>query len=152
MTEQKGGFARIVSFVTKDGYQSFEEIGDDIKTIVKTRANLYRHATIRKIDKKKQVCRITFRRGVYANTDTIIYAAVDQEWPLKDAKTMKRTDELSKGDKLQCVDGIVPNWRVISIEPPVEEVDVWSVEVVDGDSFVLRNTIPAMALAVEQQE
>ena len=152
MAEQKGGFAQIVSFVTKDGHQSFEEIGDDVKTVVQTRGNLYRHATIHKIDKKKQVCRLTFRRGVYANTDTIIYAALDQEWPLEDRKTIKRTDELRLGDKLQCVDGIVPRWEIIGIEPPEEEVDVWSVEVDDGDSFVLRNTIPTMSLEVGEAD
>ncbi len=151
MAEQKGGFAQIVSFVTKDGHQSFEEIGDEIPTVVLTRANLYRHATIRKIDKKKQVCRLTFRRGVYANTDTIVYAAVDQEWPLESGE-IRRTDALVRGDKLQCVDGIIPNWKLIEIEPPEEEMDVWSVEVIDGDSFVLRNTIPTMALEGEDDD
>ena len=149
MIVAKGGFPQQVSFITKDGNQTFEELGDGIKTVVLTRDNLYRRAVIRKLDKKKEVFRILFRRGIYANTDTIVYAAADQDWPLaarEEKEEVKCTIELSVGDQIQPIDIEDNFWEVVEVTQAEGVHDVWSVEVMDGDSFALRNTIPTMSV------
>ena len=151
MIEAKGGFPQQVSFITKDGNQTFEELGDGIKTVVLTRDNLYRRAVIRKLDKKKVVYRILFRRGIYANTDTIVYTAADQDWPLAARKEKKCTTELVVGDQIQPVDIDDNFWEVVEVTKTEGLHDVWSVEVIDGDSFALRNTIPTMSVEVKRE-
>lgn len=148
MSVQKGGFHQRISFETKDGIQTFDELGDGIRTIVRTRDNLYRRAVICKLDQKKRIYKIQFRRGVYANTDTIIYAAGDQEW-LITGRGAKETKDLKRGYELYKTEDVAPAWEVISVEPSEEECDVWSVKVTDGESFMLRNAIPTMSYKEE---
>lgn len=147
----QGGFHQRVAFVTKDGVQTFDEIGDGIETVVVTKDNKFRKAIIRKSDKKKRMTKITFRRGVFANTDTIVYAADDQLWPSAAREEQVLTSDLKIGSQLWS-NTIGPPWEVAIVEPLDGEYDAWTVEIPGEDSFSLRNEIPALSMEVRDEE
>lgn len=137
--EVRGGFHPRTSFVTKDGTQTFDEIGDGNDTVVVTMHNKFRRAKIRKLDKKKQMLKITFRHGVYANTDTIICAAADQQWPI----AARGEDCLRVGDRLECFSGEIVPWEVMEISE-CGDSDAWILDIQGDESFILRNNIPTI--------
>ena len=148
LMDVKGGFHQCVSFISKNGTQTFDEIGDEVRTAVVTKEGKYKKATVRKLDKKKQIYKVTFRKGVYVSTDTAIYAAADQEWYVAGREGKVETTDLEPGDVLVGEEGVLFPWAVVGVEYTGEEHEVWSVKVDRSDSFCLRNKIATASISV----
>lgn len=136
------GFQADVAFYAKEGIHTFEELGDGARTVVRTEDGLFRRAVVVKLN-EQTIWRLKFRRGVYTGTDTILYASACQVWHCVDG--FLTTEKMQVGAKLESKDDIAYPWELIE-KVGIGEGCAWNVAVSGGDTFMLRNDIPALAL------